>query len=172
MDFLIQRGIEPGAKAYFSQDEKYRYRLERKLIPGLLDNQNGTILFIMLNPSTADAFKPDPTITRCLGFTKKWGFNHLIVVNLFALRSTDPKVLKKDLNPVGEFNDRIISESLRQVDFVVCAWGNHGSYQNRSKLVLENINEAKVKPKCFGLTKQGEPLHPLYQRLDSILEPI
>lgn len=75
----------------------YRYRLDR--LGALLGR--GAVNFVMLNPSTADAEQDDPTIRRCLGYAFRWGFARLIVTNLYALRSTDPRALWEHPDPIG-----------------------------------------------------------------------
>src|SRR5581483_9586135 len=97
----------------------YRYSLARFFGDG------GVVNFIMLNPSTADAETDDPTIRRCLGFAKAWGYGTLVVTNLFAYRATDPAELAKAGDPVGPDNDTRLWSEAQLSDLVVCAWGNH-----------------------------------------------
>lgn len=115
----------------------------------------------MLNPSTADATQDDPTIRRCVGFAEARSFTHLAVVNLFALRSTDPEMLAVDHDPVGPENDKWIQEEIAKARLVVVAWGAHQFARERAAHVLKMI-PADLGPVCLGKTKAGYPRHPLY----------
>lgn len=107
-------------EAVFSADTIYRYRLSRTW------GSSGThATWIMLTPSTADALEDDPTIRRCVAFTKAWGLDGLVVVNLFALRATDPRALARHRDPVGPANDQFIREALHPWSVPVAAWGAH-----------------------------------------------
>lgn len=148
------------ARAYISEDGLYRYSLTRDL--GTIDGE-GTCTFVMLNPSTADAEQDDPTIRRCMGFARSWGFARLKVVNLFAYRATDPRDLWKADAPIGPENDHVISLVLGGSDFAVAAWGAHAPAE-RVRQFAETFGGW-----CFyalGLTKDGAPRHPLYVRAD------
>ena len=124
----------------------------------------GTVLFVMLNPSTADAETDDPTIRRCAGFARRWGFRELAVANLFALRATNPRELWRASDPVGPENDQHLVEMSSRADAVIAAWGAHGVYRNREQHVLRLLNGTV---EYLGLTKQGHPRHPLYLRADA-----
>ena len=160
---LLVKTRYPGS-AFLSPCGLYRYSLMRTLFTG-----RGRVLFIMLNPSTADAEVDDPTIRRCIGFAREWGFQELEVANLFALRATDPKELRKASDPVGPENDRHLMMMSSCADAVIAAWGAHGAYRNRSRQVL-GLLEGTVE--CLGLTKQGHPKHPLYIRADAARVPL
>ena len=100
----------------------YRYSLTRKW-----EAWKGTVNFIMLNPSTADAQEDDPTIRRCIGFAKAWGYGGIVVTNLFAYRATNPKELKKVDKPFGEHNHLYqLEAAVISSELTVCAWGAHG----------------------------------------------
>ena len=145
--------------AVFSPERTYRYSLERELDPG----NHTSVLFIMLNPSTADEIENDPTIRRCMGFAKAWGFGRLLVANLFAFRATNPgDMMRPTVEPVGPDNDKHIIELARLVDLVVCAWGVNGSYGNRGLAVAKMLRDEGIKPHHLGLTAKGFPSHPLY----------
>lgn len=153
----------------------YRYELHRWR-PGLDEDdywldETTTVMFIMLNPSTATADEDDPTIRRCMGFAWRWGFDHLVVTNLFAMRATSPKSLKAAEDPVGVGNDSIITGWANKVDMVVAAWGTHGGYQVRDLKVL-SLLKTTVSDEIWalGLTSIGRPRHPLYLANDT--EPI
>jgi hypothetical protein len=144
--------------AVISDDERYRYDLERVWNPDL-----ATVAFVMLNPSTANALVDDPTITRCLGFARAWGCGRLVVRNLFALRATDPRELKTaDVDPVGVENDAWLRLLLAGgADLVIAAWGTHGSLYHRDVTVRRILSE-HPNVKCLGTTRAGHPRHPLY----------
>jgi len=151
--------------AEISSCGKYRYALWRHWNEGLQQ-----VDFIMLNPSTADHKKDDPTIRRCINYAKMWGAGSIRVLNLFAYRATDPRELKKVSHPVGPENDYWLNDHGSNCDridptlHVVCAWGNHGSYMGRSKIVYQLLLDRwrLTEPKCLKVTKQGEPNHPLF----------
>jgi hypothetical protein len=151
--------------AVFSEDRAYRYRLTRTW------GSSGThVTWIMLNPSTASAMEDDPTIRRCTGFTKAWGFDGLIVVNLFAFRATDPRELAC-ADPVGPENDRFIREAIHPWSVVVAAWGTQGHLWSRGALVTRTLADEGIELGCLGVTKGGHPRHPLYVRGDAPLVP-
>lgn len=140
--------------AVISADEQYRYELTRNWGSDI----SPYVLWVMLNPSTADASVDDPTIRRCHGFTFAWGFSKFVVVNLFALRSPDPKALLKATDPVGPTNDQHISRAAKAAALIVCAWGAHPMARSRGLLVQNRLPF----PMCLGKTKDGYPKHPLY----------
>jgi hypothetical protein len=143
--------------AVLSTDGVYRYLLTRQWAVGR------RVLWVMLNPSTADARVNDPTITRCIDFSKQWGFARLDVVNLFAFRATDPKELAFAKDPVGSTNDWYIEEASAKADLTVVAWGAHAMAEDRAVAVLELLKD----PHHLGTTKSGAPRHPLYLRKDT-----
>lgn len=142
--------------ATFSPCRKYRYTLLRSWNGDL-----GQVAFIGLNPSTADENIDDPTIRRCIGFSKAWGFGSLMMLNLFAYRSTNPKGLLSVVDPVGECNDEAIASEASGADLVICAWGTHGKLLSRDKAVVRII-ELRKPLLCLGVTQCGRPKHPLY----------
>jgi len=118
-------------------------------------------VFVMLNPSTADATEDDPTIRRCLGFAQAWGRTGLTVANLYALRSTDPKALWKHSDPVGPENDDVLAGLAKQHRELVCAWGANAkpARVSRFRELIEGNGGTLL---CLGTTKDGAPRHPLY----------
>lgn len=122
--------------------------------------------FIGLNPSTADETNDDPTIRRCIGFAKRWGFSGLYMLNLFAFRSTDPTGLKTANDPVGPENNLHLMRICDSAELVIAAWGVHGTYLDRHKKVLSLLGPLH----CLGTTKDGHPKHPLYLAGDT--EPV
>ncbi len=150
-----QKLIKKGA--VIDKTGLYRYLLWREW-----EVNQPKLVFIMLNPSKADADIDDPTLRRCINFAKSWGCGSLVVVNLFAYRSASPLDLKKVDDPVGKQNDRYLKKAIRSADKVVVAWGNNGKLMQRDRLVLELLSKLKVQPHCLGITQAGYPRHPLY----------
>lgn len=146
---------EDNSNAVFSPCRKYRYWLLREWNPKL-----PRVVFIMLNPSTADEVQNDPTIRRCIGFAKSWGYGSLAVLNIFAFRSTDPKQLYECANPEGADNDDHIHRAMYDAAIAVCAWGTHGAHKNRGLKVMDLIPPNKRR--CLKITQDGHPSHPLY----------
>lgn len=142
--------------AVFSPCKAYRYRLWRKW------GDQPPAVFVMLNPSTADEIKNDPTVERCERRARAMGFGGLRVANIFALRSTDPAALYQHADPVGPDNDAAIIESVAGAGIVVCAWGGHGNLNDRGAAVLALLRGAGVVPHFLKLNSDGTPKHPLY----------
>ncbi len=145
--------------AYLSPCRTWRYSLTREVAP--LDG-DGTVTFVMLNPSTADEWQDDPTIRRCIGFARAWGFARLKVVNIYAYRATNPRELGKVNDPVGPDNFCTIAKIVGGSDLVVCAWGVNAP-RGAANVVLDLI----AAPHALGVTKGGAPCHPLYMPRDS-----
>ena len=146
--------------ARFSRCGDYRYSLERKWQHPR--QQARRVLFIGLNPSTADHRQDDPTIRRCVGFARDWGFSELEVVNLFAYRATYPSDLKQATDPVGKRNDYWIRRCHRIADLTIACWGNDGEFMQRADTVLAMLNDLY----CLNINRSSQPAHPLYQRAD------
>ena len=143
---------------------RYRYLLWRTVAA----IGTGTATWIMLNPSTADASADDPTIRRCRGFTRAWGFDRMLVVNLFAYRTTSPTDLALADAPVGPDNDRLILRAVRGGGRIICAWGIHGELHGRGEAVRALLRSAGVELHHVGLTCRGHPRHPLYLRATTL----
>lgn len=147
--------------AILSDCGRYRYRLHRQVTAS-----DRVALFIMLNPSTADAQQDDPTIRRCMGFARSMECGLLVVVNLFAYRSKSPKILMSAPEPVGPENDRHISAAAVEADLsggkIVCAWGAHGGHLGRAAVVMRSLLLSVCEPVSLGETRNGSPRHPLY----------
>jgi hypothetical protein len=162
--------FDPGRSATISDCGRYRYDLTRTLGGGPLVN------FVMLNPSTADADLDDPTIRRCLGFARSWGCGRLVVTNLYAYRATDPGELWRldRATAIGEFNDATLQvwgmTFLGMVGRVVCAWGVHGARHGRGAEVARMLRDKGARLYHLGLSKGGQPRHPLY--LPGDLRPV
>lgn len=169
------------ASAVISDDHQYRYILEREWGAEDLTLENGDhrVLWIMLNPSTADALKDDPTLTRCIGYSRAWGYGALSVVNLYALRTPDPTLLNAHPDPIGPAADAWIRAALRPRNgrapgCAVVGWGatkpkgiNHAA---RVAAVTQMIFDAGVSMVCLGRNKDGSPGHPLYLKKDAETE--
>lgn len=152
------------SSAALSDCQKYRYALHRQW-----DDTKRNVLFIMLNPSTADASHDDPTIRRCIGFAKSWGFGGLHVVNLYALRSTDPKELLKASDPVGPDNRKWWQGAASFCEIAVCAWGNApivGKLQKALWPEYKPLSWISLPLHYIELSDNGTPKHPLYLRGD------
>lgn len=139
--------------ANLSRDGRYRYALGRRW-----DETRPQVLFIGLNPSTADALTDDRTVRRCIGFAQSWGCGGIAVANLFAFRTATPSELKLVADPVGPLNDAWLVRLIAGTELIVVAWGNDGRFRNRDRDVLKLVPQAK----CLGVTRGGAPRHPLY----------
>lgn len=165
-------------KTEFSPDRVYRFTLWREwdcdLLTGCADdlpNPNRYVQFIGLNPSTADETKDDPTIRRCIGFAKAWGYGALCMTNLFAFRATDPNVMKASQNPTGgKPNNNFLLQVASEAGLIIAAWGTHGDFNQRAEGVKCLLHEAGVGLSHLGLTAGGHPKHPLYLKKNLIPE--
>jgi hypothetical protein len=165
-----QPGLFGLGAARFSPCGRYRYTLERAW-DAVLRPESDRVIFVMLNPSTADAEQDDPTIRRCIGYARAWGYSGLVVLNLFALRATNPALLKHADDPVGPENDHVLTEYFASGARIVAAWGAHGEMHGRASKVRGMIvNHQRGRVWCLGLTAAGEPRHPLYLPADT--EPV
>jgi hypothetical protein len=152
--------------AAFSRCRRWRYLLWRRW-----DEAKPAANFLMLNPSTADELKLDPSCTRARKYAEAWGYGSLIVTNLFGWRATDPEEMKSVRDPVGKGNDAAILRAAREAAVVVCAWGNHGAHMDRSKIVLQSLLSSGVKLNYLRINSAtGQPAHPLY--LPGKLKPL
>lgn len=150
--------------ALLDRDRIYRYKLWRQW-----DSGKSKVVFVMLNPSTADEQASDHTLDKCISFAKRWGCGGLEIVNLFAFRTPKPDKMKLCSDPVGPDNDKHIFEAVKEAEFVVGAWGNNGGHLLRYQDVIRLIAPHK-EIHCLGITKHGHPKHPLYVPLDKQLE--
>jgi len=145
------------AAAAYSGCGRYRYALWRRW------GEGAQLLFVMLNPSTASETANDPTIRRCIGFAREWGYAALAVANLFAWRTPSPARLRDARGPVGGENDSWIGRLQADSALTVAAWGNHGRLHGRGAAVRALLRD----PRVLGLTVAGAPRHPLYVRADT-----
>lgn len=153
--------------ATFDSTGSYRYTLWRSW-----NGRARKVAFVMLNPSTADHRADDPTIRRCIGFARTWGYGSLLVVNLFAYRTPSPDALKRAADPIGPRNDHYLRYAQRRADDVVIAWGAHGGWLDRHRRALALLGGPRRRALlCLGATKGGYPRHPLYLRGDRTPQP-
>lgn len=178
LELTADKYIDAGAE--ISACGKYRYSLWREW-RGTHDRKNWRWLgakdgagheigepkaavFVMLNPSTADGKDDDATIRKCVGFAKRWRYERLVVLNLFAYRATDPKVMMRlshDIDPVGRDNAENFAELVTEnYGIIVCAWGAGGKHLGQDETMLGWIGDRPAY--ALGLTKDGSPRHPLY----------
>ncbi|ULT59582.1 DUF1643 domain-containing protein [Neobacillus drentensis] len=154
--------------AIFDETETYRYSLTR-----VWDSSKEKVVFICLNPSTADAEYNDPTLNRCIDFAKRWHnskYGLLEMVNLFSFRSTDFSNLKSVDDPIGRKTNNYILNAVKSASLVVVAWGENGSFKNRDKEVLKLLSSEKKSIHCLEVLKCKQPKHPLFAKGD--LNPI
>ena len=162
------------SSATISACDRFRYVLQRGWNPSL-----PVLMFIMLNPSTADAHEDDPTIRKCIGFADRNGFGSIVVCNLFAYRATDPKDLARAGFPVGPENDTNLEFELRALGRsadggkIVFAWGAHArKHTARVAQVEQLVRSCGHEPHALRLLADGIPSHPLMLPYSSTLEAI
>ena len=151
--------------AVFSQDKQYRYRLWRKW------GEGSNIMFIGLNPSTANESTNDPTIRRLIGFAKQWEYTGISMYNLFGLVSAYPEALLTNKDPIQEPNTNLNNEWLMNGfmshETIVFCWGSWkiSNLNDRVKTIVDELKtpfQSGKKVMCFGTNKDGQPKHPLY----------
>lgn len=151
--------------AIISPCKRYRYQLERSW--SKRPSRNSTVVFVGLNPSTADATHDDPTIRKCIAYAQAWQFKKLVMVNLFGWRATNPKELLTAKNPVGRLNDKHLDEAILRCALVIACWGEHGAILSRSDDLRTRYPSGLM---CLRTNQSGEPTHPLY--LPATLTPV
>jgi len=149
--------------AILSRCRKYRYSLTRAW-----DESKPYVVFIGLNPSTADENEDDPTIRRCIAYAKSWGYGGVRMMNLFAFRATDPKKMMAADDPIGVMNCEYLksADAFDHRNLFVAAWGNHGSFMNRYIFVKKVFRKLHY----LKMNNSGQPAHPLYLKAD--LKPV
>lgn len=170
----VRHPARQGRWATISDDERYRYVLGRQW-----DTDRPALWWVMHNPSTADALRDDRTITRVVSMSDAWGYGTAIVVNLFALRATDPREVDAAADPIGPANDATlvsVSAAIRTASVmrdgptpVVCAWGARAATARVAEVVRGPLGGLDLR--CLGTTANGQPRHPLYVRGGTPLEP-
>lgn len=162
---------DPRAGAEFSVDRIYRYKLWRHW--GAERDPSKVACFLMLNPSTADEHDLDPTLRRCVNFAKSWSCTGMVVVNLFAVVSADPKILLTQADAVGDVprlttlgrtvdNTNVILQEVEESHILMLGWGAFPEAAKRAKEMLDLLPGHNAQPMCLGTTQSGAPKHPLY----------
>jgi len=150
--------------AVLSARGTYRYIL-RRYIEHAHGRKRFVILWVMVNPSTADAFNNDPTIRKVIEFTKRMGGTEAVVVNKFAYRAKDVKELRTALDPVGPANAMWMRKAIKEADQIIVAWGSLNKLpkhlRTEHKKVSALLTEFGKTPLCLELTKDGDPSHPV-----------
>lgn len=158
-EFLLLSDGVIQSSAVFSMDRAYRFELWR-----VWGDKSNYCNFIGLNPSTADENADDPTIRRCIRFSKDWGFGALCMTNLFAFRATDPETMKAHPGPFGTSNyPNHVVPLAKKAGRVIAAWGKHGAHLGAAKCFLGICDLDGITLQCFRKNKDGSPEHPLYQ---------
>lgn len=151
----LQPDIIDSGAVWGGDNRKYRYVLRR-----MWDKSLPKCVFIGLNPSVADEIFDDRTVRRCIGFARREKCGTLVMLNAFAFRTTDSKVLLSRLNPVGPNNDFHISWYCKRADLVIVGWGTLGKRFNRQEEILKLLKGVRLM--CLGVNADGTPKHPLY----------
>ena len=162
----------PVGSAIYSRDEKYRYLLTRHI-----GGANGRVVWVMLNPSTAGHEEDDPTIRRVMSFSRRLGATDAWVVNVFALRATDPmRLVETTDDPIGEHNRYVWKSAFEDATWIVAAWGKgpksrkgvNGCFVTTE---LRGTHQRLTMPNALtlGKNKDGSPKHPLYLADDTPL---
>lgn len=159
-EWLTDNGNRTAYGAVFSPDRLHRYTLWRRWS----FDEDRLCAFIGLNPSTADEFTNDPTVTRCIRRAQTMGFTGMVMLNLFGYRATDPRDMKSFPEPVGWQNDDAIVSACKASEMVIACWGAHGTHRDRELHVRRMLAKAKIRVHCLALTQNGHPRHPLYLR--------
>jgi hypothetical protein len=167
MNYLFAERDDCGAE--ISDDELYRYALTRKWSSG------PQVAWLCFNPSVADGSIDDPSVRKMVGFSKRWEYGRLVLVNLFAFRSTDPRRLKSmGSEAIGPLNGYWIEKSLQESKELICAWGcaQHSlDLDIHANNVLSTLRTLHIPISCLGYRKDGHPKHPLMLAYDTPREP-
>lgn len=150
------KGDAPSTAVY-SDCETYRYSLTR-----VWDTGGKRVMFVMLNPSKATEVQNDPTIERCERRARALGFGGFCATNIFAIRATDPKVMRAAEHPEGPDNLTIVLDRAKWADTIICAWGTHGAHRNQGARIADELRRIGIPLFHLGLSKAGHPKHPLY----------
>lgn len=158
---MTQPALTRSSGAAFSPCRRYRYILWRRFNP----KPNPSLCcFVMLNPSTADENENDPTVERCERRARAMGYDGLVVLNCYAIRGTNPKILRQVQEPIGIENDLMIRMTAATAGIVICAWGQHAKYLGRGAAVEKILRDVRQPIYKLKLSKCGTyPVHPLYQ---------
>ena len=152
---VVQKMLMCDSGAHLSACQNYRYALWR-----FWDHELPPVMFVALNPSIADDKREDPTLIRCINFAQSWGYGGVLLGNLFAGISTDPKNIRLMDDPVGRDNDSWLSAMADAAEFKIAAWGNYGAYCDRASKIFRMLAPMF----CLKENRSGHPAHPLYQK--------
>lgn len=155
----------------FSENRRYRYELVHRCDDLLTTGELRFLVWVGLNPSTADEQALDPTLKRIRAFTQREGYHGFVMLNLFAWRDTDPDQMMREMDPVGRENDDTLRKWSKPGQKIVCAWGNHGGHLSRWRKVAEMMKAAGAELVCLSTNADGSPKHPLYVKSDTPLQP-
>ena len=168
MSIIVTNSI--NGSAIFDESRQYRYHLTRSRIATRHRSQK-KLIFIMLNPSSADAEHDDPTLKACTQFAQGWGYSQLHIVNLFAYRTAQPAALTQISDPIGPENDHYLIHTATVADRIILAWGNWGLWLNRAQTVINLLGPYRHKLYYLKRNKTQQPCHPLYIRRTTQPQP-
>lgn len=163
------RALFGEAFALFSPDRAHRYLLGRRWVADL----GRVAVWVMLNPSTADAFRLDQTLRKCMAFSRRWGCGGMLIANLFAYRATKPKDMLAAADPIGDANDAVLAALADQLAgraLWIGGWGNHA--KQRGELIADHLATWGVTLQALNINNSGTPQHPLYVPGDAELTPM
>jgi len=164
----VLRVGDDKAGAVFSQEREHRYVLWRSWssVEYRVYRSKGHVAFCMLNPSIADEKRLDPTLRRCKRFAQDWGYDGMVIINLYPLVSTSPDGLRHT-NPMGDWNESHLDLVAHRTTQFIVAWGASKYVVDRGKRVVHLLKQWEIDPMCLAHTKDGHPRHPLYVRKDT-----
>lgn len=149
--------VELIKDALISDCGRFRYYLLRQWA-----TYRPLLVFVLLNPSKADAFVDDRTLAKCMAFAYSLSYDGVLILNAYAYRATDPEDLREAGYPVGPMNDDILRAMLPGQPMVICGWGANARGKERPAEVLQIIRESGCTPHALRLLADGTPEHPLY----------
>jgi hypothetical protein len=141
-----------------SECTRYRYSLTQRWGHG-----ERLIVWVLLNPSMVEETVDDPTTLRVGEFSRRWGYDRMEIVNLFALRAAGPEELCRVEDPVGPKNLSFVRQAVTSAELVVVGWGDGVEHAPARPETLDEVirlRRANTAMLCFGVTDAGNPLHP------------
>ena len=148
------------SSAVITPDSLYRYALLRRLASGPRH-----VLFVGLNPSTADEHRDDVTVRRCAGFARSWEFDVVLIGNLYAYRCTHPDDLRRVVDPMGRQNRAALETLVARAELVICSWGACWMTSEAHRITDWLLNLPRAR--CLGANRDGSPKHPSRLRSDA-----
>lgn len=158
-------------ESLISPCQQWRYSLIHKINEIPEGSEPKLLVWLGLNPAVESTSKPDPTLKRIACFSKQFGYDGFVMLNLFAWRDTDPDEMMKQIDPVGRENDAVLDSWAKPGRKIVCCWGNHGGHLSRWRKVAERLKGLGAELMCLDTNKDGSPKHPLYVKGDLALRP-